>query len=107
MVDRRAAIVHSSFCPSLHAPRDEDKNYDEKCKSSIVYEFNRVQREKGRQTCRSTAAREWLHQHRPKTALHPLMTDYCDTCKYLTEQLSRQQAILNRLQKSGRRQKRS
>ena len=29
------------------------------------------------------------------------MTDYCDTCKYLREQLSRQQAILNRLQQSG------
>ena len=29
------------------------------------------------------------------------MTDYCDTCKYLKEQLSRQQAILNRLQQSG------
>ena len=60
-----------------------------------------MQREKGRQTCGSTAAREWLHQHRPKTALHPSMTDYCDTCKYLKEQLSRQQAILNRLQQSG------
>ena len=30
------------------------------------------------------------------TAIHPSMTDYCDK-----EQLSRQQAILNRLQQSG------
>ena len=67
----------------------------------MVAEFNRVQRENGRQTCGSTAAIEWLKKHRPKVALHPSMTDYCDTCKYLKEQLSRNQAILNRQQQSG------
>ena len=41
----------------VDAPREGEKNYDEKCKSSIVYEFNRVQREEGRQTCSSTVAR--------------------------------------------------
>ena len=85
----------------VDAPSGGEKNYDEKCKSSIVYEFNRVQREESRQTCSSSVARQWLHQHRPKTSIHPSMTDYCDTCKYLREQLSRQQAILNRLQQSG------
>ena len=82
-------------------PRDGEKNYEEKSKSSVVAEFNRVQREKGRPTCGSTAAVEWLKKHRPKVALHPSMTDYCDTCKYLKEQLSRNQAILNRIQQSG------
>ena len=85
----------------VDAPREGEKNYDEKRKSSIVYKFERVQKEEGRQTCSSSVAREWLHQHRPKTTLHPSMTDYCDTCKYLREQLSRQRAILNRLQQSG------
>lgn len=70
-------------------------------KTSLVAEFNRVQTENGRQTCGSTAACEWLKKHRPKVALHPSMTDYCDTCKYMKEQLSRNQAILNRLQQSG------
>ena len=29
------------------------------------------------------------------------MTDYCDTCKHLKEELSCNQAVLNRLQQSG------
>ena len=29
------------------------------------------------------------------------MTDFCDTCKYLKEQLSHNQAIYNRMQQSG------
>lgn len=57
--------------------------------------------ERGRQTCGPSAATEWLKEHRPKIALHPSMTDYCDTCKYLKEQLSRNQAIMNRAQQSG------
>ena len=63
--------------------------------------FNRAQLKKGQPTCGNTAAREWLHKHRPKVAIHPSMTDYCDTCKYLKEQLSRNQAIFNRMQQSG------
>ena len=55
----------------------------------------------GKQTCGSTAASEWLQKHRRKVALHPSMTDYCDTCKYLKEQLSRNQAIANSAQQSG------
>ena len=82
-------------------PKNGEKSYDEKSRSSVVSEFNRSQRENGRQTCGSTAAREWLQIHRPKTALHPSMTDYCDTCKHLKEQISRNQAITNRLQQSG------
>ena len=57
--------------------------------------------ERGRPTCGKTAATEWLKKHRPKVALHPNMTDYCDTCKHLKEELSRNQAVLNRLQQSG------
>ena len=64
-------------------------------------EFNRAQTLHGRNICRSTAAVEWLKKHRPKTALHPSMTDYCDTCKNLKEQLLRNQAILNRAHQSG------
>ena len=63
--------------------------------------FNRAQLENGQPTCGNTAAREWLHKHRPKVALHPSMTDYCDMCKYLKEQLSHNQAIFNCMQQSG------
>lgn len=70
-------------------------------KYSLVGEFNRAQQEKGRNICGSTTAIEWLKKHRPKVALHPSMTDYCDTCKYLKEQQSRNQAILNRSRQSS------
>ena len=83
------------------APAEREKNHEEKSRSSVVAEFNRAQLEIGRPTCGSTAMREWLHTHRPKVALHPSMTDYCDTCKYLKEQVSWNQAITNRMQQSG------
>ena len=60
-----------------------------------------MQAERGKPTCGNTAATDWLQKHRPKVALHPSMTDYCDTCKHLKEELSRNQAVLNRLQQSG------
>ena len=66
----------------------------------MVSEFNRAQVEQGRGTCGPTAAAEWLDKHRPKVALHPSMTDYCDTCKNLKEELSRNQAVKNRLHQS-------
>ena len=89
-------FFHPKFT-TIAPPGEEEKNYDEKARSSLVHEFNRVQREQGRSTCGSTAASEWLQQHRSKVALHPSMTDYCD----LKEQLSRNQAIINRSQQSG------
>ena len=70
-------------------------------KASLLGEFNRAQTDRGRLTCGPTAALEWLKKHRPKTAVHPSMTDYCDTYKYLKEELSRNQAYLNRGRQSG------
>ena len=63
--------------------------------------YSTVQRERGRGTCGPTAATEWLKKHRPKVALHPNMTDYCDSCKDFKEQLSRNQAVINRSKQSG------
>ena len=94
------SFFHPKFT-RIAAPREGEKNFLEKSQSSLVSEFNRVQRERGRPTCGSTAASEWLQKHRPKVALHPSMTDYCDTCKHLRELLSRNQAIINRSQQSG------
>ena len=85
----------------IAAPREGEKKYEEKLQSSVVSQFNKAQREKGRQTCHNSAAANWLQKYRPKVALHPSMTDYCDTCKHLKEQLSRNQAVLNRVQQSG------
>ena len=82
-------------------PRQGEKNYDDKAHTSLVAEFNRVQRELGKGICGPTAASEWLKKHRPKVALHPSVTNYCDTCKNLKEELCRVQAITNRLRQSG------
>jgi vacuolar-type H+-ATPase subunit I/STV1 len=104
MVAKQEASAQFFFHPKftrIAPPREGEKNYDEKARSSLVHEFNRVQKEQGRGTCGSTAASEWLQQHRPKVALHQSMTDYCDSCKHLKEQLSRNQAIMNRSQQSG------
>ena len=93
-------FFHPKFS-RIAPPRQGEKNYEEKARSSLVYEFNRVQTELGKGTCGPTAASEWLHKHHPKVALHPSMTDYCDTCKNLKEELSRVQAVTNWLQQSG------
>ena len=85
----------------IDPPKANEKNYEQKARSSLVAEFNRAQEERGRDSCGKTAGREWLKQHRPKHALHPSMTDYCDTCKIKKEELSRIQAIRNRLLQSG------
>ena len=93
-------FFHPKFS-RIAAPREGKKNFDEKSRSSLVAEFNRAQVELSKGTCRATAATEWLKNHRPKVALHPSMTDYCDTCKHLKEEVSRVQAIMNRLRQSG------
>ena len=85
----------------IAAPREGEKSYEVKVQSSVVSQFNKAQTEKGKQTCHNTAAADWLQEHRPKVALHPSMTDYCDSCKHFKEQLSRNQAIINRFQQSG------
>lgn len=93
-------FFHPKFS-RIAPPREGEKNYEEKCSSSLVFEFRRAQQESNRGVCGPSAAAEWLEKYRPKVALHPSMTDYCDTCKHLKEELSRTQAIMNRLQQSG------
>ena len=55
---------------------------------SVVWVFNRAQEEVGEGTCSGFAARQWLHKFRPKVALHPHKTDYCDTSKFNKEYIS-------------------
>ena len=42
-----------------------------------------------------------MKEYRPKVAIHPHKSDYCDTCKYHKEEISRQQAVFKRLTQSG------
>ena len=66
-----------------------------------MWVINCAQREIGRDTCSAFAARQWLKEYRPKVALHPHKSDYCDTCKFLKEEIARQNAVLKRLAQSG------
>ena len=85
----------------IDPPKPGERDFDVKARSSVVWTFNHSQEETGGSTCSAFAAREWLKSDRPKVALHPHKSDYCDTCKYLKEEVSRQQAILKRLSQSG------
>jgi hypothetical protein len=85
----------------IDPPKPGEKDFETKANSSVVWIFNRTQGETGGGTCSAFAAREWLKYHRSKVALHPHKSDYCDTCKYRNEEVSRQQAILKRLSQSG------
>ena len=63
--------------------------------------FNAAQQLEGKDTVGDSTARGWLQQYRPKVAIHPHYTDYCDTCKRLNEDIRRKEAIGKRLTQSG------
>lgn len=85
----------------IDPPKVGEKDFDTKAKASLVWVFNHAQEEAGKKTCSAFAARQWLKELRPKLALHPHKSDYCDTCKYLKEEISRQSAVHKRLMQAG------
>lgn len=92
------------FLPKLTRigePKKSEKNYNEKVKQSLVCEFNRVQQERGKETCSERSVFRWLKEDRPKHAVCPPRTDYCDKCKELKEEINRQATILQRLRHAG------
>ena len=48
--------------------------------SSLVYEFNQTQRKASLDTISSQTPLSWLKAERPKTAIYPHQSDYCDYC---------------------------
>lgn len=82
-------------------PKKNDAQYDDVAKRSVISEFNNAQQLEGKDTVGDSTARGWLQQYRPKVAIHPQYTDYCDTCKRLKENISRKEAIVKRLTQSG------
>ena len=85
----------------IEAPKKSEKNYLDKVQHSLLCEFNRVQEEEGRQTCSECSAFRWLKEDRPRHAVCPPRTDYCDRCKELNEEINRQKTILQRLRHTG------
>lgn len=82
-------------------PKKSEKNYNNKVRQSLICEFNRVQEEEGRGKCSDRSAFRWLKQERPRHAICPPRTDYCDRCKEFQEEINRQKTIIQRLRHSG------
>ena len=82
-------------------PKNNDPHYHEVAKRSVVAVFNETQVQEGRETVGDSTARGWLQKYRPKVAVHPHYTDYCDKCKIFKEELSRNEAVRKRLTQSG------
>lgn len=72
---------------SITEPKRNASAYNEKVKSSLVCEFNRTQREAGLDTISSQTAINWLKAERPKTAIYPHQTDYCDYCSKIKAEI--------------------
>ena len=84
---------------TIQMPKNGVPKYEERLKRSVLGEFNRAQRERGRGECSNSSAHNWLKQ-RPKLAICPHQTDYCDTCKKRNVEIHSKQTTLNRLLQS-------
>ena len=86
----------------IDPPKKGEINFDEKSKSSVCSEFNRAQVECGRGTISGNTCRVWLKKfYGTSISLCPHMTDYCDTCKHLKEEIKRCTATIRQISDSG------
>lgn len=84
----------------VNAPSASETNKPEAWKScSLVYEFNRTI-ESGDAISNGTA-KKWLKEHRPRHAICPRKTDYCEMCAECRQQESRHSTIAMRLRQEG------
>ena len=73
----------SYFIPkftTIQSPKHDISHYEERLARSVVGEFNRVQRDQGRQEISNGSSHNWMKADRPKVAICPHQEDYCDTC---------------------------
>jgi len=66
---------------------------------SLTYEFNRTLEEDERIS--NGTVKKWLKAYRPKHAITPKKTDYCEMCVECREQKRRHETIAARLQQEG------
>jgi len=92
-------FLNSKF-DRINAPSSGEVDKPESWKRrSLVYEFNRtVESSKG---ISNGTVKKWLKAHRPKHAISPRMTDYCEMCAECREQKRRYETISLRLQQEG------
>ena len=101
-IDSRNPTHYLSPCfKTISTPRRSVKNYQEKVKTSLVCEFNRIQLEQGMETISDFSATTWLKQERPKLAIYPHQVDYCDFCAKVKKEIQGHQQTINRLKQSG------
>lgn len=84
----------------INAPSTNEANKPENWKKrSLVYEFNKTLEDN--QSISNGTAKKWLKAYRPKHAISPKKTDYCEMCFECQEQKRRHQTIAMRLQQDG------
>ena len=94
----------SYFIPkfsTIQTPKPTVSHYEERLSRSVVGEFNRVQRERGKQEISNGSSHNWLKAHRPKVAICPHQEDYCDTCSKSKVARHAKQTTINRLLQSA------
>ena len=86
----------------IDPPKPGEVNFTEKCQSSVCSEFNRAQTDSSKGTISGNTCRMWLKKfYGTSVSLCPHMTDYCDTCKHLKEEIQRHTAVIQRIRDSG------
>ena len=84
---------------TISQPKRSVSNYESKVLTSLVCEFNRCQTEAGQGTVCSSTVLSWLKEERPKVAIYPHQSYYCDYCsKVKKETQACQQKIARHLQ---------
>jgi hypothetical protein len=84
----------------INTPSASEANKPENWKRhSLVYEFNRTL--EGNKSISNGTAKKWLKTDRPKHAISPQKTDYCEMCAECQEQSRRHRTISIRLQQEG------
>ena len=94
----------SYFIPkftTIQTPKPNVSHYCERLGRSVVGEFNRVQREQGKQEISNGSSHNWLKSYRPKVAICPHQEDYCDTCSKCKIAIHTKQTTINRLRQSA------
>ena len=84
----------------INAPSASEADKPESWKKrSLVYEFNKTLEDN--KSISNGTAKKWLKACRPKHAISPRKTDYCEMCFECQEQKRRHETIAMRLQQEG------
>jgi hypothetical protein len=84
----------------INAPSVSEADKPEQWKRrSLVYEFNRTLEDN--KSISNGTAKKWLKKYKPKHAISPRKTDYCEMCVECQEQKRRHETISMRLKQNG------